>query len=262
MIVISSSSTTIALAVLATLAYGAAAGLHLRAHTKAAHLAGSLAWLLHGITLVASFALEPPHFGFGPALSITAWLVLTIYGIEYLLLPQFRPHWLLAVIGAAALLTGVAFPGPALHERQTPLMVLHLGLGIASYGLFAAAVVHGWLMRASEKSMRLAGGSPAVGIPLLSLERLMFRFTTAGFVLLTLTLLAGLLFGEQIYGQAWFWQHKQVFAVLAWLCFAGLLIARWRVGVRGKTALRLLNLGAILLLLAYVGSRFVREVIL
>ena len=95
-----------------------------------------------------------------------------------------------------------------------------------------------------------------------ALERLTFRFVSAGFVLLTATLAAGWLFGEQLYGKAWVWNHKSVFSLLSWLTFAVLLIGRARFGWRGRSAVRMLYAGALLLLLAYAGSRFVMEVLL
>ena len=49
---------------------------------------------------------------------------------------------------------------------------------------------------------------------------------------------------------------------MAWLTFALLLIGRARLGWRGKRAVRILYIGAGLLLLAYVGSRFVLEILL
>ena len=140
---------------------------------------------------------------------------------------------------------------------------MHWALGIASYGLFAAAVVHAWLMTRAEKNMRLAADADA-GMPLLTLERLTFRFATAGFVLLSATLLAGLFFTETLYGQGrvWKWDHKAVFSVLSWVAFALLLLGRARFGWRGRKAVRVLYAGSLLLLLAYVGSRFVLEVVL
>jgi ABC-type uncharacterized transport system permease subunit len=78
-------------------------------------------------------------------------------------------------------------------------------------------------------------------------------------------LLAGWLFSEQLYGlqgAGWKWNHKTVFSVLSWLVFAVLLVGRARFGWRGRTAVRVLYVGSGLLLLAYVGSRFVLEVII
>ena len=91
----------------------------------------------------------------------------------------------------------------------------------------------------------------------------MFRFATAGFVLLSATLLAGLLFGETLYGAAGIkWDHKTVFSVLSWLVFALLLLGRSPVRLaRAQGRARALH-GSLLLLLAYAGSRFVLEVVL
>jgi ABC-type uncharacterized transport system permease subunit len=189
--------------------------------------------------------------------------MLTFYVLEQHWFPQLRTRWTLSIVGAAVVLLSAVFPGAALHTQTSPLLPLHLALGVASYGLFAAAVVHAWLMQRAEKSMRL-GEEAYVGLPLLTLERLTFRFVTAGFVLLTATLAAGWLFGDNLYGAqaAWRWDHKTVFSLLSWLTFAVLLIGRHRFGWRGRKAVRVLYIGSSLLLLGYAGSRFVLEVVL
>ncbi len=221
------------------------------------------AWLLHAITLADGLLGTPPRFGFAPSLSVTVWLVVTVNAIESRLYPKLQAHWALAGLGSAAVVLSVAFPGSAYHMIASPWLPLHWALGIASYGLFAAAVVHAWLMGRSEKAMRLAAHGDG-GVPLLTLERLTFRFVEAGFVLLSATLLVGWLFAEALYGPrlTGMWNHKTIFSVLAWLTFAGLLIGRARMGWRGRKAVRVLYLGSGLLLLGYAGSRFVLEVIL
>lgn len=95
-------------------------------------------------------------------------------------------------------------------------------------------------------------------MPLLQLERVTFRFVQAGFTVLTATLVLG--FATVV---NWRWaEHKAVFSMLAWVVFAALLAGRqWR-GWRGRRATRWLYVGAVLLLLAYAGSRFVFEVLL
>lgn len=230
------------------------------------------AWLLHGALLALTllgWSSDGARFGFGPAVSVTAWLVLTVYAVESRLYPQLQSRKALASLGAAAVMLGLVFPGAAMAARTSLWLPLHWALGIASYGLFAAAVVHAWLMTRSEAQMRLGAAgsvdeSGQVGVPLMTLERLMFAFVMAGFVLLSSTLLVGWLFSESLYGQgiAWKWNHKTIFSVLSWLAFALLLWGRWQWGWRGKRAVRMLYAGAALLLLAYVGSRFVLELVL
>ena len=220
-----------------------------------------LAWALHALFLGWGLLGEFPRFGFAPALSITAWLVLTVYVVEQQLYPQLSSRWPLSIMGSLAVLLAVVFPGSPLHVDASPWLPLHLALGIASYGLFAAAVVHAALMGHAERQMR-QGADHDGGLPLLTLERLTFRFVGAGFVLLTATLAAGWFFGEQLYGKSWVWNHKSVFSLLSWIAFAVLLFGRNRFGWRGQSAVRVLYIGAIFLLLAYVGSRFVAEVLL
>ncbi|MCW5222400.1 cytochrome C assembly family protein [Verminephrobacter aporrectodeae] len=245
----------------ATVAYAVPAAAASRLGAVAARNALSAAWMLHGAVLVWGLAGDPPRFGFAPALSMTAWLVLTVYAVERQLFPQMQARWVLAALGAVAIVLAVLFPGQPLHVSASPWLPLHLALGLACYGLFAAAVVHAWLMTRAEHHIRQAE-DPHSGIPLLTLERLTFRFVTAGFVLLTATLLAGWLFGDTLYGRAWRWDHKAVFSLLSWLAFAALLLGRARFGWRGRSAVRVLYAGSALLLLAYVGSRFVLEVVL
>lgn len=221
------------------------------------------AWVLHGLMLAEGLLGNPPRFGFAPALSTTVWLVLAVYAIESRLFPQLQGQWLLAGLGAMAVALAAVFEGSSYVKAASIWLPLHWALGIASYGLFAAAVVHGGLMQRSEHAMRLAAQN-YTGIPLMTLERLTFRFVEAGFVLLSATLLVGWLFAEQLYGmgRAWQWNHKTIFSVLAWMTFALLLVGRARLGWRGLRAVRVLYLGCGLLLLGYVGSRFVLEVML
>ena len=98
--------------------------------------------------------------------------------------------------------------------------------------------------------------------PLLTLERFLFRLVAAGFVLLTLTLASGMLFSEQIFGKPVTFTHKTVFSVLGWLTFGALLWGRWRYGWRGRVALRWIIAGTVFVFLAYLGSKFVLEVLL
>ncbi|WP_440109873.1 cytochrome C assembly family protein [Acidovorax sp. BL-A-41-H1] len=261
MILPSASPITWLLALAAAVAYAVPALAAKRLGQTAARNALLAAWVLHATVLVWGLWGEAPQFGFAPALSMTAWLVLTVYAVERQLFPQMRSRWMLASLGAAAVVLALLFPGQPLQVSASGWLPLHLALGIACYGLFAAAVVHAWLMTRAERHIRQAEDTHS-GIPLLTLERLTFRFVTAGFVLLTATLVAGFVFGETLYGRAWRWDHKAVFSLLSWLTFAALLAGRARFGWRGRSAVRVLYAGAALLMLAYVGSRFVLEVIL
>jgi ABC-type uncharacterized transport system permease subunit len=262
-ILASANPLSLSLAVLTAAAYAWPAVRHRQVGPAAARAWVVLAWLLHGVVLGWGLLGEPPYFGFAPALSVTAWLVAGVYGVESQIFPQLQTRWALCGIGAGTVLLAQVFPGSPMPASASVWLPMHLAFGVACYGLFGTAVVHAWFMVRAEGRIRLAE-DPHSGLPLLTLERLTYRFVGAGFVLLSATLLVGFLFGEVVYGHghAWHWDHKTVFSVLSWLTFAVLLIGRFGFGWRGKRAVRVLYAGSVFLLLAYVGSRFVLEIVL
>jgi ABC-type uncharacterized transport system permease subunit len=168
-------------------------------------------------------------------------------------------------------LAGLAAPLPALFpglassgaHAQVAEFKLHLALAMIAYGLFVIALLHATLMAVVERGLHQRNTSFTVNLPpLLTLETLLFRVIAAAFVFLTLTLITGIAFSETLFGRALRFEHKTVFAVLSWIIFGLLLAGRWRYGWRGRTALRWTLSGFVMLLLAYVGSRFVLEVLL
>lgn len=219
-----------------------------------------LAIALHAALLVTEIAGAGPgavRLGFGPVLSLTVCLVLVVHAFESRLLPSPSVRRALAVLGVGAVVLELLFPGEprALGSRWGSL---HWVLGVGSYGLFGAAVLHGLMLDSAERRLRLRKGlTGPFGLPLLQLERLTFLFVKAGFAVLTAAILLGVLTTS-----AWRWDHKTVLSLLSWVIFACLLAGRhWR-GWRGQQATRWLYAGVILLQLAYVGSRFVLEVLL
>jgi ABC-type uncharacterized transport system permease subunit len=223
-----------------------------------------LGWLAHGVAIlvdVAGIGAAAPgaRFGFAPALSVTLWLVLAVYGLESRFVPLQGVRRRLAGFGCAVIALAWAFPGQLHPQLGSTWAPLHWLLGIASYGLFGVAVLHAALMNRAERQLRRAPQSPGPtsGVPLLRLERLTYRFVGAGFGVLTAAILLGAWFASP-----WRWDHKTVFSVLGWFVFAALLVGRRTFGWRGPQATRWLYTGTGLLLLAYVGSRFVFEVLL
>ncbi len=96
--------------------------------------------------------------------------------------------------------------------------------------------------------------------PLETLERLLFRLVAMGFMLLTVSLVSGLAFVDDLFAQHL--AHKTILSITAWLVFGLLLWGRWRYGWRGRQAVRLTLVGILLLVLAYFGSKLVLETIL
>jgi ABC-type uncharacterized transport system permease subunit len=220
---------------------------------------------LHAVLLYDEmFGRAELRFGFAYALSAMLWLVVLLYWLESFV------YNLDAMQPPALALAALAAPLPALFPgRSGGAYVasfefrLHLVLAMLAYSLFTIAILHAALMAIAERRLhRKEGGAIGALPPLLTLERLLFRLIGAAFAMLTLTLATGFVFSETLFGRAMRVDHKTVFGVLSWLTFGLLLAGRLLYGWRGRTALRWTLTGFVFLVLAYVGSRFVIEVIL
>ena len=222
--------------------------------------------LTHGAALHAAiFPGMDMRFGFGVALSLMVWLAVCFYWVETLYTRLEGLHGVIMSAGALASLFPLFFPGDhVLANAASPAFRVHFVIAMLAYSLFTLAALHAMLMSVASRQLhsarfsRLLAGLP----PLLTMEALLFRLISIAFVLLTLTLVTGVLFAETLFGQALRVDHKTVFAFISWLLFGGLLVGRRLWGWRGRVALRWTLAGFVALMLAYVGSRFVIEVVL
>ena len=221
---------------------------------------------LHGALLYSElFAKSELRFGFAYALSAMLWLAVLFYWLESFLyeLDAMQPP----ALALAALMVPLPalFPGRAAAGAYADAFEfrLHLVLAMLAYSLFTIAILHALLMAVVERRLHRKDAT-AIGPlpPLLTLERLLFQLIGAAFLMLTLTLATGIVFSETLFGRAMRFDHKTLFAILSWVTFAALLAGRHLYGWRGRTALRWTLSGFVLLILAYVGSRFVLEVVL
>lgn len=163
----------------------------------------------------------------------------------------------------ALVLLGYALYGHA--TQPEPLdwrLLLHAWLALLAYATLALAAVLAIFLWLQERALRRREFHPWLRAlpPLTELETLLFRTITVGFVLLTATLLTGVLFVENLLAQHLV--HKTVLSLLSWLAFGALLLGRWRRGWRGAIAVRWTLAAMALLVLAFFGSKFVLELVL
>jgi ABC-type uncharacterized transport system permease subunit len=236
-----------------------------------------VALFVHGLLLHTTiFPQNSMVFGFAFALSAMFWLGAGIYWIESFFFPLDGLRLLVLPLACVASVMPLIFGGVrVLPYSAAPMFKLHFLIANIAYGLFVIAALHAILMLMVEKRLQNMRGTATRHTsnswvsswldtlpPLLTLEKLLFRLISAGFVLLTLTLISGVAFNEQLVDKAFKLDHKTVFAILSWLMFGALLTARRVSGWRGRAALRWVLASFVALLLAYVGSRFVFEVLL
>jgi len=164
---------------------------------------------------------------------------------------------------AAALLLVDVFAAPATQPLPIEWQIkLHVLFALLGFSVMSVAALFAIFLALQERALRMHRfGRLAAALPPLTLtEALMFQLIGAGFALLTLALVSGILFVENLFAQHLI--HKTVLSIAAWAVFGVLLFGRWRWGWRGRRAVRLTLAGMLLLLLGYLGSRFVLELVL
>jgi ABC-type uncharacterized transport system permease subunit len=199
------------------------------------------------------------------ALSLIVWLTLLVYWVARFFYPIGGFQALVLPIAAVTMLLPELFPSEhPLANTNLFAFKAHLTAAMLAYSLFTIAMLHAVLISQVEKRLhhptlpRILRSLP----PLLTMETLLFRMIAIGFVLLTLTLASGIVFSEEIFGKAWQFNHKVLFGFISWGVFAVLLWGHHFYGWRGRVAVHWTMSGFAFLLLAYIGSKFVLEVLL
>lgn len=217
-------------------------------------------WLLHQSIFTGGF-----NLGFYESVSAILWLTVLIYWITD---RNHQLHSLQAFVlppaALFALLPAFFSSHHFLPEQYNSLFIAHVWIAMIAYSLFTFAALHAVLMAIAERSLHHK--STMIKLPsfppLMMMESLLFRIIGLGFGLLTITLISGMWFSEEIFHKALGFNHKTLFSIASWLIYAALLYGRYQYGWRGMKAIRWTLIGFVLLLLAYVGSKFVSEILL
>ncbi|MEC7118847.1 MAG: cytochrome c biogenesis protein CcsA [Pseudomonadota bacterium] len=228
----------------------------------------NLLWIglvLHGLVLMPR--LMTSHgidFNLFNILSLTGWLMLGFSVIFSTYRPVLGLNLLGIPVAALGLLAGTLWQAP-----YTPLsnashgLEAHILLSLAAYCLLFMAATQAMLLFAQNRELKHRS-ERRIWVTLLpslqSMEGLLFDMLLVGFGLLTAALLLGGLAVDNLLAQHLV--HKTFFSVLSWLVFAALLIGHWRFGWRGQRAVRFTLTGFGLLLIGFVGSKLVLELLI
>lgn len=230
--------------------------------------------LLGGLGLLAllaqSTALQQQLLGgngltldFFNAASLIAASVIGLTLLANLRMPVSNLFLLLFPLGAlTTLLAQWAPTGTSQPINEQGGILAHILLSITAYGLLTLAVFQSLLLLIQDHQLKHKHPSGLIRNfpPLQTMESLLFSFLLAGWLLLSLSLISGWIYVDNLLGQHL--AHKTILSCFAWVVFAVLLWGRHQLGWRGHTAIRWTLAGFLLLMLAYFGSKLVREFIL
>ncbi len=226
---------------------------------------GLIAVILHGWILYHNIFYNPAglDLGFFTIFSLVGWLVALL-----LLTTSFRqPIECLGILvlpftALALLLRLISDQHHYIPHGLDIGLKFHITISILAYSLLSIAMVQALLLYVQDAHLhnKRPGGFIRSLPPLQTMETLLFRMIGLGFMVLSISLLSGMLFVEDLFAQHLV--HKTILSIIAWLIFAILLGGRWRFGWRGRIAVRWAMTAFVMLMLAYFGSKFVVELVL
>ncbi len=242
-----------------------AAGIEAQSRPKMLALGlGGAAAVAH-ILLLEHLILRPQglNLSFFHVFSLTCWLATVLILFSALRHPLENLGIAILPLSAIAMLLQMINTGGDGHLIVTSSgLKVHILISIFSYSLLGIAALQAILLAVQNRHLRNRhpGGFIRALPSLETMEHLLFRMIGLGYILLSLSLLTGATYLQDIFAQHLV--HKTVLSVAAWVVFAILLWGRWRHGWRGRIAVRWTLLGFVVLMLAYFGSKLVLEFIL
>jgi ABC-type uncharacterized transport system permease subunit len=247
--------------------------LHLRGANRPSLLGWWLVWLGWLVQLFPLVRLlVDEHGAVDVQLSTSLEMSTLAMGGIYLLWWRIRPQ-MVRTVGVLLLpLMVVTLAGsrwlPVAHSdlrlMSNPLLVSHLLLSLMAYGFFSIAAMLALMDAFQEHALRTKrfGELFALLPPLDALEETLFLMVSMGFVLLTASMVTGGWYSYNDRGSALVLNHKQVFTWVTWLVYGALLLGRHLQGWRGRRAVRLTLWGYLFLALAFLGVKFVTQIVL
>lgn len=220
--------------------------------------------LLHAVALYPTLITDAGlNLAFFNAASLIGLLTALLLLLATLIRPLESLGIILLPMAALTIALMFAYPSERLANTTSSWQLdLHILLSILAYSLLVIAAIQALLLSIQEHQLRhrRPGGLIRALPPLQIMESLLMQLIGTGFIFLSLALLSGILFLEDIFAQHLV--HKTVLSIVAWGLFAVLLWGRWRFGWRGRVVIRWTLGGFIFLMLAYFGSKLVLELVL
>ena len=203
------------------------------------------------------------NFGFFNAVSFAAWVMVVLFLISSLRKPLENLGIVLLPFAGLTLIFVLLFPAIHILPEDTHWNLrAHVLTSLLAYSVLAMASVQAILLAIQDTQLRKhhPGGFIRALPPLQTMESLLFEMILIGFILLSIALLTGFLFMEDMFAQRVV--HKTILSITAWVAFGILLWGRFRYGWRGRKAIYWILFAFVVLAMSYFGSKAVMELVL
>jgi len=224
-------------------------------------------------TVVANLMADGWVSGFSPSLWVIVVASLLIFLVGAMLDQRIRGLSLLVALYALPLSILATIWSKTAHIEKLPAIpdtwtLVHVATAVMTFALLTLAACAGIAVLLRERALkrksatgltnRLVRGLPSVH----DAEKLEFQLLSATAALLAVGIVSGMTVSLIHDGPFFVTDHKSILTLVAFAAILVMLIAHWRFGLRGRTAVRYLLGAHLALTLAYPGVKFVTDVLL
>ena len=230
-----------------------------RAAHRAASVVFAITWVAHllGIVQYAVATGRVPLSSMGEFLLVFGWTVMSFHLYVWFRLRVEVTGLVLPPLAGLATLSSLQLLSAAIGQPSArgPWFLFHTTVSTLGLATLCVAFAMSLIFLIQHRSLKMGKTLRAMDrLPALDeADQVGFQALTLGFVLLTLGIVAGVMVNSSVHHRLWSPEPKQVFSLLAWIVFAGILIARSALGFRGTRSAYLTIAGFALGLLTVVG---------
>ncbi len=221
---------------------------------------GAVVHVIHALNI--GLVGQSLNFSLSSMMVLMSGLLMVIFLIGGLVMPIRRLGVLVFPLTIISLIFSLFWADQIIiFDDRSLAFNAHIIISLLAYSLLAIAAIQALLYIYQERQIK-SRTNPAMLMalpPLQTMELLLFRLVGFGFVILTLTLISGAVFSQEIFGHAFVFKHHTILALLGWFVFAILLFKRAKHGLRGSQAVIWTISGFLLIQLGYFGTKIVSE---
>lgn len=199
-----------------------------------------------------------PVIGVKAALSFFAWTIIGAYLIFHLKFKLMILGSFITPLAACLMIISATIPGGEVIVRpafKSLWLTFHVAISFLGDGMFALAFIAAIMYLMQERQIKNKRfGSLYTRLPSLqTLDTINHYSLMYGFPFLTVGMVMGAIYAQNILGTYWQWDPKEVWSLITWLFYAALLHARIGMGWRGRRAAIMSIIAFLVLIFAFVG---------
>jgi len=200
-----------------------------------------------------------PVIGVKAALCFFAWTIIGAYLIFHLKFKLMILGSFIAPLAACLMIISITIPGGEVVVKpafKSLWLTFHVALSFLGDGMFALAFMAAIMYLIQERQIKKKRfGSLYTRLPSLeTLDTINHYSLMYGFPFLTVGMVMGAIYAQNILGTYWRWDPKEVWSLITWLFYTALLHARVALGWRGRRAANLSIIAFLILIFTFVGT--------